>query len=76
MDGIVRIYVNYRSGSYMQVGLTNADGSNETQFSTFATGVTNSVMPFPVFKGQKVWVASSNAGAGTNYLHFIPYESV
>lgn len=76
-DGMVELYANYRAGAYLQISVSNSDGSGERLFNTFATGISNSIIPVPVFAGQKVWVEANNpqtSAGGTNYLTYIPYK--
>ncbi len=75
-NGLLRCYVNYRTGAYLSFNVSNGDGSNEVSFQTYATGISNSIIAVPVFAGQKAWVASNNVGGsgGANHLEFIRFE--
>lgn len=73
-DGIIEINCNYRAGSYIMVYIFNATGTNSSalvQQSAAAAGDQgNSYAQCPVFKGQRVYVQTSNT---YSYAYFKPF---
>lgn len=73
-DGIIRVWCNYRSGNYVQVTISNSDGTNPQEFHQASGGTGQMSIAVPVFKGQKVWTIANNGLY--NYVTFIPYKNM